>query len=75
MPVLILHILRWQIEFYNLQRVAKVGTIPTNIILDKWSFDTEIGRKIKFRHVHDGNIWFTGIVRDKNENCIFIDLL
>ena len=69
------HKYKGQIEFYNLRRSAKVGTIPAIIILDEYSFDPKIGRKIKFRHDCDNSKWLTGVVDDMSENCIFINLM
>ena len=68
------HEYRGLLEFLNLQRSAKVGTIPANILLHKWSHRPEIGRKIKFRYSNAGE-WLTGIVDDINESCIFIELM
>ncbi len=62
------------IEFYNLRMPAKVGNIPSNIVIDKWSYNPKIGRKIKFRYDND-NGWINGVVDDINENCIFISLI
>ena len=67
------HEYRGMLEFINLQRPAKVGTVPANILLHKWSYRPEIGKKIKFRYTNAGE-WLTGIVNDITESHIFIEL-
>ena len=63
------------IEFHDLRRLARIGTIKTTVILDKYSFDPKIGKKIKFRYNNDNSKWLTGTVNDIDDNYIFIGLL